>query len=437
MSNTENQIVSIIGIGAIVVLSLYLFLPHMSGIGSSVRGPAVPGLRNWANWCFCNSVLQSLSSLPTFRQWLDQNIEEEKSLTEKSTDSFQEESSPLSRTMRGMIRVLNTVGPAKVLSSTPLVQALEIVQKNRISRAQQDAQEFLHMLLESIAAEQNNLPASVSIQQMSQSAERQGHAYKRLPFEGALRTTSTCTSCHHELKAQVMPFLELTLLPPNKTQLSVSDCIESTLSHEMIEDYNCIHCQLSAMESSGKVDTTQDRNKLAADPDYELPKSFPKSHVTLERRVEVTLYPQILILHINRSLFGTSYATRNGIHLTFEKELKLGPSDGGVEYELKSLVTHQGSHERGHYISYRRLDGTWYVISDENVRTTTLDQVLTLGGYTFLMFYEKIDPAKKMEKAAARRRNKKRAKEVGSVKGQQPEAETVENEDDAMFDAKL
>lgn len=405
MSSAEQQVVSVLGAGALVVLSLYFLLPHISSIGSATRGPVIPGLRNWANWCFCNSVLQSLSSLPSFRKWLDQNLGDDSS--EKIEDEKAETSGlPLSQTMRSMVRLLNTEGPRKVLSSTPLVQALESVQQSRISRSQQDAQEFLHMLLESIAAEQNNLPASVSLQQMSTLAEKEGRAYKRLPFEGVLKNSSTCTVCKYELRAQSSPFLEITLLPPNSSRITVGECLEKTLQGEFIEDYNCVHCQIGLLQRHGH-DVAKHQEALKKNPDYDLPKDLPKSHVVLQRTATISVLPQILILHINRSVFG-SYATRNAIDVTYTEKTSIQ----GVEYELRSFVTHQGSHDRGHYISYRRQAGKWYCISDETVRSLDIETVLDMGGSTFLMFYERVDQEALLEKKRRKKRRKSRSKSV-------------------------
>lgn len=417
MNSGEHQVLSVLGAVAVAVLSWYLVLPHFTNIGSVSRGPVIPGLRNWANWCFCNSVLQSLSSLPSFRNWLDQNTEDISGLdTDEDAQQARSDSSmplqeisknPLSQTMRGMIRVLNIEGPSKVLSSSPLVRALEAVQGKHISRAQQDAHEFLHTLLESIAAEQNGLPATESIQQMSRLAEEAGRQYKQLPFEGAFKNSSTCTACKHELKSYTLPMLELTLLPPNQSRISVSECIETTLGSELVEDYNCVYCQIVQLKRRGQ-DVSRFEQELSRNQDFELPRTVPRSRVSLQRNSSLVKLPQILILHINRSVFGSSYATRNSIDITYTEELRIQDT----LYELRSLVTHRGSHDHGHYISYRRRGGTWYAISDETVRIVNLDTVLRLGSSTFLMFYEMVDEAARAEE----KRKKKLRKKLKAMK---------------------
>lgn len=399
MSASDNQALAVISLATAAVLSFYILSPFFAYTGARPKGPVVPGLANWANWCFCNSVVQSLASLPRFRSWLERNTQDDPDDLEKLDAGS---TTQLSRTLKTILRVLNVEGTAKVLSASPLIQALESLQGSRISRAQQDAQEFLHMLLESVAAEQNDMPASVSIQQMRTLAKEKGQVYKALPFEGKITTTSRCTTCEHELKRQTSPFLELTLLPPTLSRITISDLILRTLSIERIDDYNCVRCQISQLKRTGS-DTTLHEKALSEDPDYDLPSNIPRSHVVLERSSVISLLPEILLLHINRSLFtANAYATRNSIDVSFPETLHLQDK----AYQLRSFVTHRGSHDRGHYLSFRRKSAKWHLISDETVRIVDLETALSMGTSTFLLFYEAIDAEKKARKRRARTNEK-------------------------------
>ncbi len=291
--------------------------------------------------------------------------------------------SGLLQAMKSMSRLLSTEGPRKTLSSLPLVKALEHVQKTRISRSQQDAQEFLHLLLESMASELNCLSADVSIQQMCFEVSKQGKPYKRLPFEGALLTASTCTVCKHELKSHRVPFLELTLLPAQARNSTVEQCLEALFEQEIIADYNCTRCQIEQLRAK-QQDTTIYEAQLAKFPDADLPEHVPKTHVRLARQTAIVLNPDILIIHINRSLFD-AHATRNNVSITYPRDLLLGPD----QYALRSLITHRGSHDRGHYISIRKKNKGWYMISDEAVRRVTIEDALSMKASVFLLFYEK------------------------------------------------
>ncbi|CCD25854.2 uncharacterized protein NDAI_0G00780 [Naumovozyma dairenensis CBS 421] len=56
-------------------------------------------------------------------------------------------------------------------------------------------------------------------------------------------------------------------------------------------------------------------------------------------------------------------------------------------YSLKSIVVHYGSHDYGHYISYRRFEDQWWRISDESVLKVDEDEVFSASGI-FIVFYE-------------------------------------------------
>jgi ubiquitin C-terminal hydrolase len=66
------------------------------------------------------------------------------------------------------------------------------------------------------------------------------------------------------------------------------------------------------------------------------------------------------------------------------------PSDEGENiYKLRSVIVHQGDHKSGHFITYRRKEGsdTWWRLSDEYVEEVKLKQVLNEEAY--MLFYEK------------------------------------------------
>lgn len=56
-------------------------------------------------------------------------------------------------------------------------------------------------------------------------------------------------------------------------------------------------------------------------------------------------------------------------------------------YTLKAVVSHFGTHNYGHYISFRKHRGVWWRVSDETVRVSTENEVLDCQG-SFMLFYE-------------------------------------------------
>ncbi|KAH3666101.1 hypothetical protein OGAPHI_004290 [Ogataea philodendri] len=68
-----------------------------------------------------------------------------------------------------------------------------------------------------------------------------------------------------------------------------------------------------------------------------------------------------------------------------EQEKESTPS--GLMYSLKSVISHFGTHNYGHYIAYRKYRGVWWRISDEIVRISSEAEVLASQG-TYMLFYE-------------------------------------------------
>jgi ubiquitin carboxyl-terminal hydrolase 16 len=84
--------------------------------------------------------------------------------------------------------------------------------------------------------------------------------------------------------------------------------------------------------------------------------------------------PQVLAIHLVRSVYERGYgAGRNGCEVTFDEDINIPMGGADVEqrrvgaaveedeedefmekYRLRSVVTHKGWHDSGHYLCYRR-----------------------------------------------------------------------------------
>lgn len=133
------------------------------------------------------------------------------------------------------------------------------------------------------------------------------------------------------------------------------------------------------------------------------------------KQVMICRPPPIFSIHINRSVFDpNTYSIRkNNARVLFESRLNLEEfccnideinTDGRLKmskkeniiennkitpltYTLRSIIVHYGSHNYGHYVSYRKARGVWWRISDETVYVVDEDEVMSAPG-TFMLFYE-------------------------------------------------
>src|SRR5436190_4473761 len=137
---------------------------------SDGRKRGIIGLSNPANDCFINSVLQALAGLGDLRLYLIRELHRRKLEGPEIYDSLpdvdtlprgdtpakvrQLQQAPVTKALKDMLDSLNE-RPIykKTISARGFVQALEHAFRTRISRNQQDAQEFLQIVAERLCDE--------------------------------------------------------------------------------------------------------------------------------------------------------------------------------------------------------------------------------------------------------------------------------------------
>lgn len=115
------------------------------------------------------------------------------------------------------------------------------------------------------------------------------------------------------------------------------------------------------------------------------------------KRLLVLRPPRILVCHLKRLRPNR----KSPLHVRCPEVLDLSPycwrnadavagaQEGAVLYLLYGVVEHQGGAHGGHYVAYTRGSGGWSLISDTDVRTVSLEQVL--GAQAYMVFYARID----------------------------------------------
>ncbi|KAI5838672.1 hypothetical protein DFP73DRAFT_253231 [Morchella snyderi] len=294
-NNKQLTIAYAAGASLAAVTLVYVFGPTWfidSNPSSSQRKKGVVGLVNTANDCFINSILQSLAGLGELRAYLVRRTR-----AAKANGEFIEgdERPFLTAALKDILDGLNE-RPLyrKTLSARPFLTVLERVFRQRISRSQQDAHEFLQVVAETIAEEYHKQKKSAKVIKrvvkerglenekaheneeeereespillnMDEADEEEVEKEEDgviihvensdsnldeiedeggMPLEGKVESEIECQKCHFKPKPTVSTFVVLTLPVPQKSSTTLSECIKGVLSTEYIDDFQCAKCRL-------------------------------------------------------------------------------------------------------------------------------------------------------------------------------------------------
>ncbi|KJZ73502.1 hypothetical protein HIM_07058 [Hirsutella minnesotensis 3608] len=296
------------GASLAAVALIYVFGPNFTidhESTSSSRKTTIVGLRNQANDCFINSVLQALAGLGDLRVYLIrethrrriedpavyQNLVQPQlgvKLEQWRLQGLQE--GLVTQGLKDMLDALNERPlTRKSTSPFPFVKVLEAAFKQRISRQQQDAQEFLQIVAERLKDEyragqraraharnaqlagsatqetqdeatpanksngqdQNGLDddseleaAARGVRDAVGSACGPPEVEEGFPMEGKYESRLECQTCRYKTKPKEESFCTITLAVPHVSSTSLNACFDGIFKTEYIDDFKCEMCRL-------------------------------------------------------------------------------------------------------------------------------------------------------------------------------------------------
>lgn len=361
----------------------------LSGIGSALLGnnkdTIPPGLGNWDNSCYQNSIIQGLASLKSLSAFLGRNVD---LLGEKSSFSTHE-------ALKDIIDLLNSAPNHghKLWIPSDL--------KSMSSWQQQDAQEYFSKLVDQIDVEiqrasrgetrnmglkmagpEENILKEVYLD--TTSAEHVVSTIEKAsfhnPLEGLLAQRVGCMKCGWTEGLSLIPFNCLTVPLGAKHEYDIRECLDQYMKLEPIEGVECAKCTLlrardqlknllGSMSDEDEADQLQppglsDAVKTSAqarleavqtaleEDDFVEKTLANKCHIpsknrmttTKSRQAVIARAPQCLVVHINRSLFDerTGMLKKNYAAVKFPKTLDIN------DWCLGTRAAHQseGTSER-------------------------------------------------------------------------------------------
>ncbi|KAF9876618.1 ubiquitin carboxyl-terminal hydrolase [Colletotrichum karsti] len=314
------------GASLAAIALVYVFAPTFTideTSTSSSRRKGVVGLRNAANDCFINSTLQALAGLGELRIYLirethRRNIDDDGVYSQlvqppgKNWPDWKIEGMQRGLVTQGLKDMLDSLNERpiykKSISAIDFVRVLETAFRQRISRQQQDAQEFLQIVAErlkdeyhagerareharlaaSAGASVNGEPNGDAVQQKLENLNlTNGHSDEStsalptptvpkiqtngihisadedegFPMEGRYESQSECQTCGYKTKPREETFYMLTLNVPQTSSTTLSACFDEIFKTEMIDDFKCERCRLIHGEESLKKDLAKAKNE--------------------------------------------------------------------------------------------------------------------------------------------------------------------------------
>ncbi|KAK4648734.1 uncharacterized protein QC761_114290 [Podospora bellae-mahoneyi] len=408
--------------------------------GSTIRNRGAVGLSNPANDCFINSVLQALAGLGDLRIYLIRETHR-RSLDDElvyaqvvpvgllpgdaqhfrgDMPHWKMEGLQKGLVTKGLKDILDALNERplykKTITAMPFLRVLEEAFRQRISRRQQDAQEFLQVVAERLCNEYHagrrarasarrscalgdaalelaqTAPDKDSTQglviQVNDIEKSQGQSEvvndglgegreEGFPMEGQSESQIECLTCGFKPRPTATTFCTLTLnVPQVSSATTLGACFDGMFKTEYIDDFKCEKCRLmhaillleadlqrSASEVAREniraaIDKLQ--SALETDPedppnDVVLPDLSHAPKRRIARHIRLTSFPKILAIHLSRSIFDAShYSQKNSAKVVFPEKLPLGGLLNQKKYKLLGVVTHKGSHDSGHYETFRR-----------------------------------------------------------------------------------
>ena len=124
------------------------------------------------------------------------------------------------------------------------------------------------------------------------------------------------------------------------------------------------------------------------DNDYICPNNTCKARGTHTKRLEITKWPQVLVVHFKRWAYNTTTRLRTKIYDFVAFPTHYRASDN-VMYFLRSMIIHWGRANSGHYYAFVRDDHHGWMKYNDARTPVLVPESYVLEQRPYMVFYER------------------------------------------------
>lgn len=367
----------ILGLGSPSLLSSFPGTKNFPSISQAVlRSSEInpPGLGNWDNSCYQNSIIQGLAALRSVDKFLEHNIQrlgDHGPLTTHSAlkDTLDKLNSPLQGGRR-----LWTPAELKSMCSWQQQDAQEYFSKV-VDQLDKELREASKGLAKDMGLELNHdgkdvskpiislSPDNTEVNETQNAAEIKDRAASLgNPLEGLLAQRVGCMNCGWTEGLSLIPFNCLTVSLGRNWEYDIRQCLDDYTALEPIEGVECGKCTLQRAQTQleqliGQIDADSELGSDSSDPrlvealkgsagvrlnavnealqndDFSEKTLVNSCHIPSKNRVSSTKSRQAVIaraptslaIHVNRSVFDelTGFLRKNHADVRFPKILNM------------------------------------------------------------------------------------------------------------------
>jgi ubiquitin carboxyl-terminal hydrolase 1 len=305
----------------------------MTSAKSKPQSDAPPGLGNWDNSCYQNSVLQGLSAMDSLKPYLSAFSSHETLPIDSTSSSLQD-----------VVQKLNSAS----LNGSHIWTPAKL--KSMSSWQQQDAQEYYSKIVDDLEKEASKVFGAAAVKPGLENSEKNKDDISAqlaapphsVPLEGLLAQRVACTRCGFSEGLSMIPFNCLTVPLGSSSEYDLADCLNEYTHIEDIPDVECAKCTLLKAKTELTrmllpPDSDTENTETAAKKVMQLPPALrekiserlgavtealaaddfsdktlkevcqisKKAHTssTKTRQAVIGRAPRSLVVHINRSVF--------------------------------------------------------------------------------------------------------------------------------------